>query len=71
MAREEAQRYVVALKQGWIFRQPFEVYPIEGTEPFVAEAPPTTSEDDVAEAVQFIVQSIRKTGDEAPPTRQD
>jgi hypothetical protein len=63
--------YVVALKKGWIFQQPFEVYPIEGAEPFVAEEPPTTSDDDAADAVQFIAQLIRKTGDEAPPARQD
>jgi sulfur-carrier protein adenylyltransferase/sulfurtransferase len=63
--------YVLALKKGWMFEQPFEAYPVEGTEPFIAEAPPAASDDDVTEAAQFIAQLIRKTGDETPPARQD
>jgi hypothetical protein len=63
--------YVLALKKGWMFEQPFETYPVEGTEPYVAEAPPVASGDDVAEAAHFIAQLIRKTGDASPPAKQD
>jgi hypothetical protein len=63
--------YVLALKKGWKFEQPFEVYPIEGTEPFVAEAPPAVSDDDVTEASQFIAHLIQKPDDASPPARQD
>jgi hypothetical protein len=63
--------YILALKKGWIFEQPFEAFPVEGTEPFVAEAPPAASDDDAAEAAQFIAQMIRKTDNASPPARQD
>jgi sulfur-carrier protein adenylyltransferase/sulfurtransferase len=63
--------YVLALKKGWKFEQPFEAYPVEGSEPFVAEAPPAVSDDDVNEAAEFIVQLVGKTSNEAPPARQD
>ncbi len=63
--------YVLALKKGWKFEQPFEAYPVEGSEPFVAEAPPAVSDDDVTEAANFFVQLVGKTSNEAPPARQD
>ena len=53
-----------------VFEQPFEAYPIEGTEPFVAASRPTVSDDDVTKAAEFIVQLVSKKADEAPPARQ-
>ena len=63
--------YVLALKKGWIFREPFEAYPVTGTEPFVAVSPPAASEQDPMEAAHFFLQLIGKTSDENPPVRQD
>jgi hypothetical protein len=63
--------YVLALKKGWMFERPFEAYPIEATEPFIADAPPVVSDNDVTEAARFISQLIGKTGDAAPPAQQD
>jgi sulfur-carrier protein adenylyltransferase/sulfurtransferase len=63
--------YVLALKKGWMFEQPFEAFPVEGIEPFVEEAPTVPSDDDVAEAAQFIAQMIGKTDNASSPARQD
>jgi len=63
--------YVVALKKGWMFEQPFEVYPIEGIEPFVADASATASDDDKTDAAQFIVDLFQKPDDASPPAQQD
>jgi hypothetical protein len=59
--------YVLALKKGWIFGEPFEAHPVEGTEPFVAESPAAASEQDRMEAAQFFLQLVGKTADENPP----
>jgi len=63
--------YVVSLKEGWIFEQPFEAYPVHGTQPPVAEPVSAASEQDWAEAAQFISHLIRAKADEAPSAPQN
>jgi hypothetical protein len=64
--------YVLSLKQGWLFEQPFEAYPIRGTEPFIVDDDTSTpSEHDWTEAVEFISQLIGASSHEAPPARQN
>jgi sulfur-carrier protein adenylyltransferase/sulfurtransferase len=58
--------YVIGLKGGWKFEEPFEAYPIRGTEPFVPDAAPTISEEDRKEAAEFLVDLIKAPPDETP-----
>jgi hypothetical protein len=63
--------YVLSLKEGWKFEQPFEAFPVYGSDAFVADAAPEMSEQDRAEAAKFILELIGGMAHEASPTGQD
>lgn len=58
--------YVVSLRAGWIFDEPFEAYPIDAEKPaeaFEAEVDPAERE----QGVKFLIEDIlSKVGDETP-----
>lgn len=58
--------YVVSLKKGWKFDEPFEAYPIDGAEPFVADPPGDLAKPGTGEAITFLSKLFESIGDETP-----
>jgi molybdopterin/thiamine biosynthesis adenylyltransferase len=58
--------YVISLRAGWMFEQPFEAYPIDVEAP--AEGPdPQANSEEKEQGIQFLVQELlSKVDDEAP-----
>jgi hypothetical protein len=63
--------YVLGLKNGWKFDQPFEAYPIEGADPFVAKPLVDLANPSTNEAIDFLSQLFEAAGNETAPARQD
>jgi hypothetical protein len=58
--------YVVSLKKGWIFDEPFEAHPIDAAEPFVADPPADFTQPGTDEAIAFLSKLFESTGNETP-----
>jgi hypothetical protein len=60
--------YVISLRAGWMFDQPFEAYPIDTQAP-TKEPDPEADPEEKKQGLQFLVDELlSKVDDEAPAT---
>jgi hypothetical protein len=63
--------YVIGMKKGWIFEQPFEVYPVDCSGPLASIAPSEPTEEERLEAARFVTEVFEGMQNEAAVAGQD
>jgi hypothetical protein len=63
--------YMIGLAEGWIFRAPFETYPIDVGLPIIQESGTAVDPQEAADELARILQLFAEHKDEASPSAPD